>query len=414
MKIPLASSGLRPKDINAAKLVLDSQNFTMGLKVKEFENSVARYLGTEYFVMVNSGSSANLVIFEALMRPSIGSPSLVSGDGVLVPAVAWPTSIWPIIQLGLRPIFVDVDPNTIAIDLNKAQTKINEGVPVKAIFPIHPLGYCIDHNLLDDFCKKNSLIQINDVCEAIGSRRGNLHAGVTGLASSFSFYFSHHITTMEGGGVATNDRNFADDIRAIRSHGWSRDRSDVLKWKKEYISNLATNSISENQLKFQFITTGYNLRPMEIQAAIGIEQIKDLDSFIVRRRSIAKSVKLALEDTIFDVIDGGTLSNLITESHHSWMFICIRVNQSLTPEIRKKLDSFLENYEIESRPVLTGNFLEQPVMIRMNGMPNPSEFPVAELITTNYFMVSSHHDLSDDQVEYLGKSLKEISLKLLK
>jgi dTDP-4-amino-4,6-dideoxygalactose transaminase len=151
---------------------------------------------------------------------------------------------------------------------------------------------------------------------------------------------------------------------------------------------------------------------MEIQAAIGIEQIKDLDAFVVRRRSIAKSIKLALVGTIFEVIDGGTLSNPITENHHSWMFICIRVNQSLTTELRKKLDSLLENYQIESRPALTGNFLEQPVMIRMNGMPDPSEFPVAQLISTNYFMVSSHHDLSDEQIDYLGTSLRSISIKL--
>ena len=410
MKIPLASSGLRAKDIAAAQSVLESQNFTMGLKVKEFEDSVANYLGTEYFVMVNSGSSANLIIFEALMRPSIGSPRLFKGDGVLVPAVAWPTTIWPIIQLGLQPIFIDIDPNTISIDLYLAQEKIDAGKgQIKAIFPIHPLGYCIDHKLLEDFCEKNNLIQLNDVCESLGSWRGKLHAGVTGLASSFSFYFSHHITTMEGGGVATNDLAFADDLRAIRSHGWSRDRSDVLKWKGNYESALATNSITENQLKFQFITTGYNVRPMEIQAAIGLEQLKDLDDFVTKRRVIAKHIKDSLIGTIFEVIDGGTLNEAKFENHHSWMFICIRINKLLTYELRNRLDDLLEEKEIESRPVLTGNFLDQPVMHRMAGMPDPLEFPVAQLVSTNYFMVSSHHDLSGEQVAYLGKSLKFIA-----
>lgn len=413
MKIPLASLGLRAKDIAAAKSVLESQNFTMGSKVKEFEELVAGYLGTEHFVMVNSGSSANLIIFEALMRPSIGSPKLFKGDGVLVPAVAWPTTIWPIIQLGLQPIFIDIDPNTIAMNLKSAQVKIDSGASkIKAIFPIHPLGYCIDHKLLEDFCKKNNLIQLNDVCESLGSWRGELHAGVTGLASSFSFYFSHHITTMEGGGVATNDLSLADDLRAIRSHGWSRDRSDVLKWKSNYASPLATNSITENQLKFQFITTGYNLRPMEIQAAIGIEQLKDLDEFVTKRRVIAKHVKNSLVGTIFEVIDGGTLNDIKLENQHSWMFICIRINKLLTHELRKHLDDLLEQYEIESRPVLTGNFLDQPVMHRMAGMPDPSEFPIAQSVSANYFMVSSHHDLSDEQVKYLGKSLKLIAESL--
>jgi len=296
-----------------------------------------------------------------------------------------------------------------------AQEKIDARgtTQIKAIFPIHPLGYCIDHDLLDSFCEKNNLIQLNDVCESLGSRRGKLHAGETGLASTFSFYFSHHITTMEGGGVATNDLGFADDLRAIRSHGWSRDRSDVISWKNNYASTLATQSISENQLKFQFITTGYNLRPMEIQAAIGIEQLRDLDDFVIKRRNIARYIKSLLDDTIFEVIDGGTLNKIELENAHSWMFICIRINKPITNEFRKKLDDLLEKHEIESRPVLTGNFLDQPVMHRMLGTPKPLEFPVAQSVSTNYFMVSSHHDLTRQQIEYLGESLRTISLQLL-
>jgi CDP-6-deoxy-D-xylo-4-hexulose-3-dehydrase len=248
MKIPLASSGLRKQDIEAAKLVLDSTHYTMGNKVSEFESLMADYLRVDNFVMVNSGSSANLVIFEALLRPSIGKPKLMPGDRILVPAVAWPTTIWPIVQLGLRPVFVDVNKDSLAIDLKLAQKMIDQQEGIKAIFPIHPLGFCIDHESLDSFCSKNSLVQINDVCESLGSWRGDLHAGTSGLGSSFSFYFSHHITTMEGGGIATNNLEFADDIRAMRSHGWSRDRTDALKWKNDFNSELSTSLISQNQL----------------------------------------------------------------------------------------------------------------------------------------------------------------------
>jgi CDP-6-deoxy-D-xylo-4-hexulose-3-dehydrase len=412
MKIPLASSGLRKQDIEAAKLVLDSTYYTMGDKVSEFERLMANYLRVDNFVMVNSGSSANLVIFEALLRPSIGEPKLIPGDRILVPAVAWPTTIWPIVQLGLRPVFVDVNKDSLAIDLNLAQEMLDQQEGIKAIFPIHPLGFCIDHESLDSFCLKNSIVQINDVCESLGSWRGDLHAGTSGLASSFSFYFSHHITTMEGGGIATNNLEFADDIRAMRSHGWSRDRTDALKWKNDFNSELSTSLISQNQLKFQFITTGYNLRPLEIEAAIGIEQLKDLDSFVRRRRYIAKFLKDALKETIFEIIDGGTLNNSSLEESHSWMFICLRVNKKITQEIRIMLDKLLEEYEIESRPALTGNFLAQPVMKMLNEMPDPMDFPTAQLVSTNYFMVSAHHDLSDLQVEYLANSLKQISNKI--
>jgi len=409
MKIPLASLGLREKDIIAAQNVLNSQDLTMGSKVKDFETAMAQYLHVKHFVMVNSGSSANLAIFEALLRPSAGEPLLKIGDGVLVPAVAWPTSIWPIIQLGLVPVFVDVDPKTISINLDLAENIIRENKNVKAIFPIHPLGYGINHKKLDNFCHKNNLLQINDVCESLGSWQGKVHSGTTGLASSFSFYFSHHITTMEGGGIATNSLKFADDLRSIRSHGWSRDRSDLEEWKNSYSANLLTQSISINQSKFQFITTGFNIRPMEIQAAIGLEQLKDLNSFVLKRRKIALSVKKALYGSVFEVIDGGTFKNSDQESIHSWMLIAIRINLEMTGDLRDLIDSKLEEFGIESRPVLTGNFLNQPALAKLSNYPPGSQFPAAELISTNYFMVGAHHDLTESQIDYLCAKLRIIA-----
>ena len=145
MRVPLASAGLRREDIEAAIEVLQSGNLTMGKKVSEFEKIMADYLGVEHFVMMNSGSSANLAIFEAMLRPSRGEPLLRRGDGVLVPAIAWPTTIWPVVQLGLVPIFVDVNKETLALDLNAAGEAIrNAKCPVRAIFPIHPLGRAIN------------------------------------------------------------------------------------------------------------------------------------------------------------------------------------------------------------------------------------------------------------------------------
>lgn len=201
MRVPLASSGLRSQDIEAAIEVLQSGNLTMGKKVIEFEELVAAYLGVEHFVMMNSGSSANLAIFEAMLRPSKGHPILRQGDGVLVPAIAWPTTIWPVVQLGLVPIFVDVDRESLALDLIAASEAIkNSKSPVRAIFPIHPLGRALDSKAIEKFANENKLTYISDVCESLGSFENGNHAGVTGLAGSFSFYFSHHITTMEGGG----------------------------------------------------------------------------------------------------------------------------------------------------------------------------------------------------------------------
>ena len=405
MRIPLASSGLRKKDIDAAISTLNSGMLTMGVKVREFETAMANYLGKRYFVMMNSGSSANLAIFEALMRPSKTLPSLVPGDGILVPAIAWPTTVWPIVQLGLNPVFVDIDVDNIGLDLEKAQKIIaKSSIPIKGLFPIHPLGYSLENQKLASFAKHNKLILINDVCESLGSWRKGRHAGSEGLASSFSFYFSHHITTMEGGGVATDDLEFADDLRAIRSHGWSRDRSDVSDW---------TTSIPHTDSKFLFVTTGFNIRPMEIQASIGLLQIADIDTFITRRRFIAKQVMKGLQNTCLSLIDGGCLSNSDEESAHSWMLLGIKIKSEGAEVLRETVLEKLALLGVETRPILTGNFLDQPAISRIKAdLPPASNFPGASKVSKTCFMVSAHHDLTDQQISYLSESLRTVALSI--
>ena len=402
MKIPLAYSGLRDIDIEAVTNVLKSGNLTMGLEVKKFESTMANYLGAKHFIMVNSGSSANLLMVEALLRPTVTKPMLSPGDSVLVPAIAWPTTIWPLIQLGLNPIFVDVDPKTLAIDLLLAQKLIDlSKIQVRALFPIHPLGFSISPSELVDFTERNNLILINDACESLGSWSEGVHAGTVGIAGSFSFYFSHHITTMEGGGIATNDSNFADDLRSMRSHGWSRDRSDVANWTKE---------VSSNDSKFLFVSTGYNVRPMEIQAAIGSLQIKDLDYFVTKRRDIARRITAAVDGTQLSIIGSQTLLSSELERSNSWMLIPIKVNGINAGSRKKRILAALTDFEIETRPVLTGNFLAQPAIQRITrNLIDPKQYEVASEITETTFLVGAHHDFSDDQVEFLCAKLQEVA-----
>ncbi len=402
MRVPLASSGLRKIDIDAVIRVLESGNLTMGNEVKVFEAKMSKYLGVKHFVMVNSGSSANLLMVEALMRPAISQPKLNPGDSVMVPAIAWPTTIWPLIQLGLNPLFVDVDPNTLAIDLDLAQQFIDSSrIPVKGIFPIHPLGYAIPPSKLEKFTSENELILINDVCESLGSWSEGKHAGTTGLASSFSFYFSHHITTMEGGGVATDDDALADDLRSMRSHGWSRDRTDVTTWSSQ---------VSSNDSKFLFVSTGYNLRPLEIQAAIGSLQIVEIDTFVSKRREIARQVCEALSGTDLSVIGEDALLTEDSLACHSWMLIPIKVNGKNVVERKKLILSKLAELEIETRPVLTGNFLSQPAIQRITRHAVDSKsFKVATEITESAFLVGAHHDLTEAQIRFLCTSLRDAS-----
>jgi CDP-6-deoxy-D-xylo-4-hexulose-3-dehydrase len=402
MKIPLAYSGLRDIDIEAVTNVLKSGNLTMGSEVKKFELAMANYLGTKYFVMVNSGSSANLLMVEALLRPTVTKPMLNPGDSVLVPAIAWPTTIWPLIQLGLNPIFVDVDPKTLAIDLLLAQKLIDSSkIQIRALFPIHPLGFSISPRELVEFTMRNNLILINDACESLGSWSEGIHAGTVGIAGSFSFYFSHHITTMEGGGIATNDSNFDNDLRSMRSHGWSRDRSDVANWTKE---------VSSNDSKFLFVSTGYNVRPMEIQAAIGSLQIKDLDYFVTKRRDIARRIATAVDGTQLSIIGSQTLLSSELERSNSWMLIPIKVNGINAISRKKRILAALTDFEIETRPVLTGNFLAQPAVQRITrNLIDPKQYEVASEITETAFLVGAHHDFSGEQVEFLCAKLQEVA-----
>jgi len=399
MRIPLASSGLRQKDIKRLNEVLASGNVTMGEQVRQFETEIARYLGVDHFVMLNSGSSANLAIFEALLRPTNGKPMLKVGDEVLVPAIAWPTTIWPIIQLGLKPIFCDVNRDHYGLDIGLARSILTDSQHnIRAIFPIHPLGYMLDSQEIRTLCEDFELIELYDTCEALGAFRNGAHAGSSGIASSYSFYFSHHLTTMEGGGVATNASDLANDLRSIRSHGWSRDRSDAAQWN---YGNSSTDC------KFTFVSTGFNLRPMEIQGAVGLSQLTDLDSFIERRRLIASKVKEALKGSALSIIEGDA-SDTLHARQHSRMLISIL--DSRGKATKDKTRAAFEAMGIETRPPLTGNFLAQPAAKRvLDSRFNASKYENAEYLTNNSFLIGCHHEYTESQIEYLIGSIYQLA-----
>ncbi len=265
----LAADTLSGEEISAAKAVLDSGRLTMGDRVRAFEEQFAVAVGARHAVMVNSGSSANLLIVDGLLRRTAGEAPLRAGDEVLVPALSWPTTVWPIVQLGLVPVFVDIDPTTLAIDLESARQAI--GPRTKAMFLIHVLGRAAGMGEYQRFCARHGLRLIEDVCESLGAHSEGRHVGTFGDAGSFSFYFSHHISTIEGGMVVTNDAELCDDLRSLRAHGWVRDRTDKARWKE------SSPGIDE---RFLFIAPGYNVRPTEIQGAIGSAQLRRLETML--------------------------------------------------------------------------------------------------------------------------------------
>ena len=283
MKYPLLSNAFSNSDISEGQKVLRSKQITMSSKTKMFEKKFAKYIGSKYALMVNSGSSANLLALSLLTNP-MRKKRLMPGDEVIVPVVCWSTSLWPIIQHGLKPIFVDIDLNNLNIDLDKLKKKITK--KTKAIFCVHVLGLSTDMFKLKKLAQQKKLMIIEDTCESFGTKLKNKFLGTFGEAGTYSFYYSHQITSGEGGMITCNSKEDYEILLSLRSHGWAREKLIQKKYKKNYPSL---------DPRFLFINSGYNLRPTEIQAAIALNQFKRKNIFKenreFNRNEIIKKVK---------------------------------------------------------------------------------------------------------------------------
>lgn len=399
MEIPLALEGLDNNEIEMICNIFRSGLHTMGTNVLNFENEFAKFLGVKHAVMVNSGSSANLLAFEVLTRglcETVPPNSLIA-----VPAILWPTSIWPIIQLGYRALVIDTLPNSLEIDFDKlVEARECYGSQLAGAILIHPLGKSLPLDRIREIRNKYNMFIIEDTCESLSAGQSNDYAGSVGDFGTFSFYFSHHITTIEGGMVVTDNDNYADDLRSMRAHGWTRNRTDSIKWHE------GNESTSKD---FLFVTSGYNFRPMDFQGALGMSQLKKLPTFIKRRVEIATQVKNALEDTGLEFMGFDCklekLSNGSTEIYpNSYMAIPIRINDGeLTPkEVQREL--MLEG--IHSRPILAGNFVDQPAG-RNQKIEIYGELKNSRATYKTGFMLGNHHAYTDEQVDYLCENLKK-------
>ena len=341
---PLVENPYRKKDINQAINVLRSNKITSGPKVIEFENFFKRKINSKNSLMVNSGSSANLLALQCLINP-YRKKKLKAGDEVIIPSLCWSTSLWPIVQSGLKPKFVDIDIKTLNLDLDDLEKKITK--KTKAIMVVHVLGNCTNMNKLMKIKNKYNLILIEDTCESLGTKFNNKYLGTFGEFSSFSFYSSHQISSGEGGMICCKSAEDYEIIKALRSHGWSRGLKNEKKIAKKF-KNL--------DKKFIFYNSGYNLRSTDIAASIGLSQFKDLNKFIkIRNKNrlkiineMNKNIKLKSKIRIIK-------ENKLVKA--SWFGIPILIQDNLNKNqiIRK-----IEKNGIETRPIISGNFLNQP------------------------------------------------------
>ena len=387
---PLIDNPYRPKDIHQAIKVLKSSKITSGPKTVEFQNKFSKKIKTNYSLLVNSGSSANLLAMQCLINP-YRKKRLKIGDEILIPSLCWSTSLWPIIQSGLKPKFVDVEKETLNLDLNDLRKKISKNS--KGIMLVHVLGNCTNMNELMNIIKKYNLILIEDTCESLGTTYKNKYLGTFGEFSSFSFYSSHQISSGEGGMICCKYEEDFEIIKSLRAHGWSRG----LKNEKKIAKN-------NKQLdkRFIFYNSGFNLRSTDISASIGLSQFKDLDKFMKIRRTNRNLIIKTFEKYRIN-----NFFNIIKENRYvkpSWFGIPILISKKLKKD---KIINNLEKKGVETRPIISGNFLKQPSIKKYN-LNRKMKMKNAEYINQKGFFIGlPTKPLRKTMVEKLAKKFEE-------
>ena len=363
-KYPLAFSTWGKEEVEAIQRVIDTDMYTMGKHVKQFEEEFAEHFGSPHAVMVNSGSSANLLMLSLLKWKY-----KVTGD-IIVPVVGWATTYFPVVQNGFRLKFVDVDPNTWNIDVDKLKDAIDSNTC--AIMAVNLLGNSCDYTKIKQLCDEHDLKLIEDNCESMGAMHEGKHTGTIGLAGSFSFFFSHHIQTMEGGMVLCQNEDDAQYMRSLRAHGWVRDLP-----ADSPLYNKTGNAFDDN---FIFATPGYNIRPLEMSGAIGSEQLKKWPLIQQTRMDNAKHFMDLFKDKPWCRIQQ-------TVGNSSWFTFGIVLDGVLKGR-RAEIIKALDEAGIQNRPLASRNFLKQPVMRDLDHVVS-GDMSAADDIHDNGFFVGN-------------------------
>jgi CDP-6-deoxy-D-xylo-4-hexulose-3-dehydrase len=381
---PLVDSSYDNEEILACIATLLSGKITMGTKVREFESAFAEHVGVPYAVMVNSGSSANLLALAALTNP-VRRRRLMPGEYVAVPSVCWSTSLWPIIQTNLIPVLVDVDPDTLNISIPSLRVAL-ERYPIKALMMVHILGNSTDMTELLQLVAKHDLILVEDTCESLGSRYRETYLGSIGEFGTFSFYFSHHMTTIEGGMVIARTQEDNDLLRCLRSHGWSREQSDRDEIESKH---------KQIDPRFLFINVGYNLRPMEIQAAFGLAQIRRLDEMNRHRRENTRRIRRAFQEHPLWKRQL-RFPQPPPDIDPCWFGFPFIVEPSVAFDYKKFTGALLQ-CGIDTRPIVSGNMALQPALRLFNVDCSLGPFTGAQLMHDRGLFIGCHAKSLDEQ-----------------
>ena len=352
---------------------------TKGAVTLEFENKFSKWLGRRYSVFVNSGSSANLLVLSALLQGKY-----LKNTKIVVPSTAWSTDLAPVIQLGLKPLLCDSNLNDLSVDLEHLEKIFIEESP-SALLLVSVLGLVPDMENVVELCDKYDVILLEDTCEGMGCEYIGKKLGTFGLASTFSTFFGHHISTIEGGIISTDDKDFYELLVSIRSHGWDRDLSKEtqVKLQKEW-------SVSEFNALYTFYYAGFNFRSTDLQAYIGLTQIDKLDDWGKQR-----------EDNYY------LYQKLLNTEWKPTSYFDSLTSNFAYPVIsphRDKIVKKLQENKVEVRPMICGSMGTQPFYVKHYGR---LELPNVSLIDRDGFYVPNHPKLSSDEILFISKIINE-------
>jgi len=344
---------------------------TKGDLTLEFEKKWSKWLGVKYSVFVNSGSSANLAAIYSLLLSG-----KLKNNKIVVPAVSWVTTVTPTIQLGMEPIMCDCDIDNLGLDINHLKEIIKNDNP-SAIILVHVLGIPNHMDEILKLCKENNILLIEDTCESIGSKYNDKLLGVLGDLSTFSFYFGHHMSTIEGGMISTNDEDLYHILLSIRSHGWDRDLP-----KEKQNSLREKYSVDKFRSLYTFYYPGFNLRSTDLQAYIGLGQLEKLDMIVENRNKNFIRYKNEIKNTFWNVSppEGSFISNF------SFPII--------TKNIKELTEQLITN-NIECRPLICGSINEHPFWYERYGKQN---LPNSKLVHNYGLYLPNNHQMTDEEI----------------
>ena len=373
MSINLVKDTIDINDINKLiEWLKTNPKLTKGELTIEFEKQWSKWLGVKYSVFVNSGSSANLAAIYSLILSG-----KLKNNKIIVPAVSWVTTVTPAIQLGLTPIMCDCDINNLGLDINHLKQLIKEETP-SAIILVHVLGFPNHMNEIIELCKVNDILLIEDTCESIGSKYNNKHLGTFGNLSTFSFYFGHHMSTIEGGMISTDDEELYHILLSIRSHGWDRDlpKSKQKELRQKY-------NINDFKSLYTFYYPGFNLRATDLQAFIGIQQMEKLSNIIESRNKNYLTYTNGIRNSFWS----------ISPPNDSY------ISNFSYPIISKNIDKLvlsLKENEIECRPLICGSINEHPFWYERYGKQN---LPNSKLIHEFGIYIPNNHQMTNEEIK---------------